>query len=65
MTTDSRYTDLRAARVLVTADTDSIQEKQLKSMHWKLTVTQIKEKNEEGGEDLCTLTLKHTAGIWI
>ena len=51
MTTDSRYTDLREARVLVTADTDSIQEKQLKSMHWKLTVTQIKEKNEEGGED--------------
>lgn len=51
MTTDSRYTDSRAARVLVTADADSIQEKQRKSMHWKLTVTQIKEKKEEGGEE--------------
>lgn len=50
MTTDSRYTDSRVAIVLVTADVDSIQEKKRKSMHLKLTVTQIKEKNEEGGE---------------
>lgn len=47
MTTDSRYTDLRVAIVLVTADADSIQEKKRKSMHLKLTVTQIKEKYDE------------------